>query len=153
MSNKKLKKDELLEYLKKHTPETVLHDFMKDKDRSLLSSDLKTITKLRGIGLNDEVINVLIQYSFLIGKGMNFLYLERYAKHWLYKEISTAEEAMKEAQTNHKNQKTLKEKLNQENEHKEIQAISDIKTIKDAMDAGLTNEQLGKFVRATLYEK
>lgn len=153
MSNNEEKKVELIEYLKKHTPEMILQDFMKDKDRPPPTSDLKTITKLREIGLNDEVINVLIQYTFLIGKDMNILYLERFAKHWLHKEISTAEEALNEVQTEHKNQKALKEKLKQEGERKEIQAIYDIKTIKDAMNAGLTNEQLGKFVRATLYEK
>lgn len=142
------RKNELIKYLSAASPEKVLSDL--GNGNETVPADIRSINRLREMGLKEEVINVLLHFSVMTGMGLKFSYLESTAKWWLSNDISTIEEAMKRSQRDHQFTIEQKKKLEQKKELKDSQASSDIKSIKSAISTGLTNEQLGKFVRSLM---
>lgn len=87
------------EFKTKH-PEEYLTDL--HSGRKPLSTDLKTIEVIKQTGLTNEVINVLINYTLLKLDGkFQRNYIKRVAEHCYRMNITTAEQAMDWARSQH----------------------------------------------------
>lgn len=140
---------ELVKKFESLTPEELLNYLSGGKDVSEI--DLQLIEELRSTGLNDGTINVLLHYVTLVTKGkLPSDEVKKIAAHWKSKEISTVQEAMKFARTEHeKYQKWRTEKLNVK-EDSAIKEVDILDSIMAAINAGLNDEQLGKYVKNLL---
>lgn len=146
---------ELVKKFESLTPEELLSYLSGEKDVSEI--DLQLIEELRSTGLNDRTINVLLHYVNLVTKGeLPSDEVKKIAAHWKRKEISTVQEAMEFARTEHeKHQKWRKEKsgIKEESVIKENSVIKEVDifdSIMAAIKAGLSDEQLGKYVKNLL---
>lgn len=140
---------ELVNKFETLTPEELLSYLSGEKDVS--ENDLQLIQELRSTGLNDGTINVLLHYVSLVTKGkLPSDEVKKIAAHWQSKEISNVQEAMKFARTEHeKYQKWRTEKLSVK-EDSAIKEVDILDSIMAAIKAGLSDEQLGKYVKNLL---
>ncbi|MDM5304006.1 DnaD domain protein [Peribacillus frigoritolerans] len=141
------KKQELIEHLNKTTPEERFAQLSGGLKPS--KSELETIQKLKDNGLPDGVVNVLIEYVLLKSdlKFPNHVAM-KIGLHWIRTKVSTVEQAMEKAKKEHKRyQHWVNSK---EKEKNQPQKITELDSIKGAIKAGLSDEQLGRYVRALL---
>lgn len=84
---------ELLNWFKTETIDNVLYAVTNGKPKP---HNIELLVSLKKLGLNDEVINVLLHYVFLSSNhSLPNLYAMQLANHWLKNGLTTAEEAMK----------------------------------------------------------
>ncbi|QIW22159.1 DnaD domain protein [Bacillus thuringiensis] len=148
--------EEWLRKLNTCTPEQLLSDMPgdanipKDDLRFFPEKDLHIIDTVRDtFRLPDPVINVLIYYVML-KMDMRFpkAYVEKIAGHWARKKITTVDDALALVKKEHRQyQKWMK---GQKQEKKDPHEITVIDSITGAITAGLTDEQLGRYVRNLL---
>ncbi|WP_338782474.1 DnaD domain protein [Metabacillus sp. FJAT-52054] len=140
--------EELLNFLKSASPEEVLSSV--SGGIALAEAELNLIIKLRtNYKLVDPVINVLLYYVLLrTDMKLPASYVEKIAIHWARKNITTAEEALHIAKTEHKEYL----RLNNLRKGQEVSPdqITILDSIRGAIKADLTDEQLGKYVRNVL---
>ncbi|MES1053888.1 helicase DnaB [Bacillus thuringiensis] len=150
------KQEALLQLLNTYIPEQVLMDMydirnIPNKEMPFfLAKDQHIINTVRDtFKLPDPVINVLIHYVML-STDMRFpkAYVEKIAGHWVRKKITTAEAALALAKKeHHQYNEWIKGQKEEETDPHEITLID---SIRGAIKAGLTDEQLGRHVRYLL---
>lgn len=141
---------ELIKKFESITPEEYLKAIYNVEDwKDIYENDLKLVNEYRKKGLNDSVINVLLDYVIISCKGrLSKALFMKMASHWLRKKITTVEQAMKFAREYHD---TYKEwaKDKEKAKHKP-HGLPELNSIRGAIVGGLTDEQLGKYVRRLL---
>ncbi|NWK69974.1 DnaD domain protein [Bacillus paramycoides] len=138
----------LIQQLNSVTPEQLLSEL--SGGATVPKEDLHIVTDMRdNYKLPNPVINVLIYYVMLRSDmRLNREYVERIAGHWVRKKVTTVEDALSLAK---KENELYKEWINsKKKEENEPHTITVIDAIKGAIKAGLTDEQLGKYVRNLL---
>lgn len=113
--------------------------------RRLFESELSLINNLRDMGLSDTVVNVLIYYSLIKNEfKINIPVTLRIGKHWIDRDISTGEEAMGIFKEFDGEYTTWFEGEMDKGQ------VSIIDSIREAIESGLSDEQLGRYVRTIL---
>ncbi|MHA4118450.1 DnaD domain protein [Bacillus cereus] len=147
---------ELLNLLNTWTPEQLLIEIsgfsesLEDEVHFFLEKDLKIIATVRdNFRLPDPVINVLIYYVMLkTDMRLPKAYVEKIAGHWVRKKIATVDDALAIAKKEHRQYNEWIQ--GQKKEKQYPNEITLIDSIMGAITAGLTDEQLGKYVKKLL---
>lgn len=146
------KEEELIKYLEETTTWQVLKDI--NCGRKPREADIKLINDIQEkTGLPTGVINVLTEYVFLSSNNKLVRpYMEKIADHWASVKLEDTKGAMYFA-------KKHSEKYREWSRTTDTQKIEAtpvererIRAIKRAIDSGLDNEKLGKFVRTMFNE-
>ena len=148
--NNRVTRDEQLMHYLEHTPTfEMLRDF---SGKEPLSVDVKLAEKLNSnYNLPVGVVNVLLSYVYLRNDGkITNSYVERIASHWINRNVDTVKMALETSRNEHDQYVKWK---NEGQIYKRGAGINKVvearqKAIETAInDSGMTDEQLGKFVR------
>lgn len=91
------------------TPVEVL---VRNKRNEISPYDLKLLEKLQESGLNDGVINVLVEFVLLVdGMKLDHGLVEKIASHWLEYGVGTIEQAIIFSRKEHRLYRTWKKNL------------------------------------------
>lgn len=145
------KQQKLIQQLNSVTPEQLLSEL--SGGATVPKGDLHIVTDMRdNYRLPNPVINVLIYYVMLRSDMiLNPEYVKKIAGHWVRKKVTTVENALSLAKKEDElYKKWIHSKKKEENEPHTINTIDAIDAIKGAIKSGLTDEQLGKYVRNLL---
>ncbi|MEK4031035.1 DnaD domain protein [Pseudobacillus sp. FSL P4-0506] len=129
-------------YFKNVRPEQVVTDILGPD--SVTDEDLRTIETLRqNYKLTGEVINVLFHcVLFKTNVRPERAYIEKIASHWARKRIKTAEQAVELARKEQQHY----DQWRQGKQQTPVQRAK-LSAIQEAINSGLSDEQLGAFVR------
>lgn len=133
----------LIAFFEKVTYEELLRNMGGGK---VAKVDLKTVEEvIKETGLPPGVMNVLIDYTLKLNNmKLTKVYLMKIASHWQRKKVKTVLEAMNLAREEHRKYGEYVR-----NKGKNVLPVERerIKAIQAAIDTGLDDEKLGKFVR------
>ncbi|MDF9530595.1 DnaD domain protein (plasmid) [Bacillus cereus] len=138
----KTQKEQFINQLKVYKPEKYIFDFLSQTMPA--ARDLSSISKAKEVGnLPDPVINLLIHYVLLTTETttLNPLFTD-IATDWSSRGIKTVEEAIEISKQEHDQYKKWYEKY--------IKESSFASVMRGAIRCGMTDEQLGKYVKDLL---
>ncbi|MEI4617730.1 DnaD domain protein [Bacillus cereus] len=143
----KQQKELLIQQLNSVAPEQLLSEL--SGGATIPKGDLRIVTDMRdNYRLPNPVINLIYYVMLRSDMILNPEYVKKIAGHWVRKKVTTVENALSLA----KKEDELYTKWihNKKKEENEPHTITTIDAIKGAIKSGLTDEQLGKYVRNLL---
>jgi replication initiation and membrane attachment protein len=149
LENSSSKKERFIQELENVTPKQLMQDL--SSEGKVSKNDLNIVENvMRNYNLSSPVMNVLIHYVLLTADNkISKNYLEKIASHWSKANLTTVREALEFAKQENKKHKKSKQLHTEKSQLAEFK----LKAIEQAMFLGISDEELGKFVRNTLQEK
>lgn len=87
------------------------NDYFKVQKGTITEEDVKLVKDLQELGLNDEVINVLLGYVVVVSKiGLIYPLIKEMGEYWIEKNLLTVEKAIVFVREEHKLHKESSEK-------------------------------------------
>lgn len=81
-------------YIKQVTSSTPI-DYLKSRNGDVSEKDVELVKDLQAMGLNDDVINVLLDYAGIVSRiGFVHSLVKEMGEHWLKEDILTIESAI-----------------------------------------------------------
>lgn len=145
------KEEELLKYLEETTTRQLLIDI--NGGRKPSKADINLVNDIQEkTGFPTGVINVLTEYVFLTSDNKLVRpYMEKIADHWVAVKLKDTKGAMEFAREQREKYREWSREYSSTSETQKTEATpvekERIRAIQWAIDSGLDNEKLGKFVR------
>lgn len=139
------KMEQLINYFNTVSPHVLLNDLTKG---SFTDEELSVVVDVMDSGLSNGVVNTLLNCVFLMNGEISRPYAMKIASHWLKLKVTTVEQAMELAKKERKQYE-----LWVKNDRKATDKLYDFIKLDDiyrALNAGLNDEELGKYVRKVL---